>query len=603
MKRLFVVMLAAAWTLACSQESAGPRFSTRPDAGPPPCEGEQALCLDHDSVRLCEEGHWVEFDCPSGSGCLQGHCELAACSDECRLGERDGNRSCELFDMSTGEWAEVDPAGSLHDRARDYTKWLHRDAMAFGGVGSAAYEDPGTYEKVKLLDGLGDSAIWTGTYLAAEALRLQATGAADARANVISTVETLNLWFNVSGHPGLLARYAVPSGQKHPTLLRDMNCEFEGRHCNVSYKGKRYDYIGEISRDQYQGVLLGYALAYEALGPNDEDTRKLIREDVVEFVQELMKLRSVPVVVTINGIVNDPFNVDLQFVVLDKAENKDGKIHIDINTDDAIEGSGISGYQEFIPDLSLITDQSPLTDWLPMIPRPGSGIMLASFFQVGMLVTDGIRGYEDEHRKFLDFYENNDSPGGSIDDWLDIAEIWSYLGECGGGYYANNIAMQPMYNLARLESDRPRRERILTMLRERMWSEFKNAKNPFFAFIYSGTNPDYADPAISRDALSQLSGFPPAPRVKWAVDLRNDPKYSSREPECGDQPSHDTAIDVADRRPEDFLWQRHPWDLVEPGDESQTYPGIDYLVAYWLGRHHELIEDDTEHSCTVWRDR
>ena len=34
----------------------------------------------------------------------------------------------------------------------------------------------------------------------------------------------------------------------------------------VTYEGAQYDYIGHISRDQYQGVMLGYALAYEALG-------------------------------------------------------------------------------------------------------------------------------------------------------------------------------------------------------------------------------------------------------------------------------------------------------------------------------------------------
>mgnify|MGYP000458777045 CR=1 FL=1 len=42
----------------------------------------------------------------------------------------------------------------------------------------------------------------------------------------------------------------------------------------------------DLVRDQYQGVMLGYALAYEALGEEGEDTRALIREDVVELIEE-----------------------------------------------------------------------------------------------------------------------------------------------------------------------------------------------------------------------------------------------------------------------------------------------------------------------------
>jgi hypothetical protein len=61
------------------------------------------------------------------------------------------------------------------------------------------------------------------------------------------------------------------------------------------------------------------------------------------------------------------------------------------------------------------------------------------------------------------------------------------------------------------------------------------------------------------------------------------------------------AVDVGDRETGDFLWQRHPWGLVAYGDAKQTEPGVDYLSAYFMGRHHGFIEDDTPTSCLAWQ--
>ena len=128
--------------------------------------------------------------------------------------------------------------------------------MAAGGVGSARYSDPPTYSTIAYMDGIGDSAIWTGTYLAAEALRLKATGAADARANVKQLAETLHVWLNVAGDPGVLARFAAPAGTVFPFGVGDLNCGDGRSHCDVPYAGSSWDYIGHISRDQYQGVMV-----------------------------------------------------------------------------------------------------------------------------------------------------------------------------------------------------------------------------------------------------------------------------------------------------------------------------------------------------------
>ena len=158
-----------------------------------------------------------------------------------------------------------------------------------------------------------------------------------------------------------------------------------------------------------------------------------------------------------------------------------------------------------------------------------------------------------------------------------------------------------MYDLARLEDD-PARVSVIEndILGAKMWPAFVDTKNSFFSFIYAATRSG-VDPAVVSSAAAQLGQFPAAPRVMRAVDLRSSPKYPSREQGCTDQVGHADAVDVGDRPSADFLWQRHPWGLYDGGDPRQTEPGVDFLVAYFLGRQHGFIADDTPGICLAWQ--
>ena len=128
---------------------------------------------------------------------------------------------------------------------------------------------------------------------------------------------------------------------------------------------------------------------------------------------------------------------------------------------------------------------------------------------------------------------------------------------------------------------------------------FAPDKNVFFAYIVAA-NQDLPDELALAAAESQLAGFPPPPRVKVAIDWRTDSRYPVN-PDCTTQSQYELAIDVADRRVEDFIWQRQPWALYDPGDPNQTFPGVNYLVAYWLGRTHGFLTDETPTACLVWQ--
>jgi hypothetical protein len=340
--------------------------------------------------------------------------------------------------------------------------------------------------------------------------------------------------------------------------------------------------------------MFGLALAYDALTSADEPTRELLRKDAVTIAKELMKERTLPVDLTINGGVSLKTNVTGRYMVVSPREMKNGAIQLRVNTG-KLDDSEMYGFQEFYPNLADLVRQMPGLGWAPSIERASSAIMLTSFFRVALHVTEGVAAYAKDRTDLEGFYAQH------AGEWLSVAKKWKEGTGCGGNYYANNIAMMPLYNLARLETNATMQSLVRDdILGGSMWPAFEKTKNVFFAFIYAGVTPG-APSAVVTSASTQLAQFPPAPRVFVGTDLRESPKYPSRHDGCADQVAHDDAIDVGDRVVGDFMWQRHPWGLHAGGDVHQTQPGVDYLVAYFMGRAHGLVPDDTDGTCLAWQ--
>ena len=339
--------------------------------------------------------------------------------------------------------------------------------------------------------------------------------------------------------------------------------------------------------------MLGYSLAYEAT--RDEAIRELIREDVVELVEQLMKTETRTW--RIEGLdIGFPLMADLQmqYLVYTDLETASGEpeIHLDL---DNLDDSDIYGYQEFHPWFyNEVADQVALLSWLPDVPRSGSAIMLASFFQVALQVTDGVKAYSARRVAIEDHYLKN------FDGWWTSAEnpLGYLMDGCGDSYYGRNIRFEPMYNLARLEADPARGARIeIDVLQDIMWLDVEDHKNAFFAFIYASQHPNPASvQSVIDDHVLQLQGFRTAPLVRDPIDLT---AIYAEDPSCPG--NADVAIDVADRANDGFIWQRHPWKLVDAGSSVELTSGVDYLVAYWLARRHGFMADDTPDACLKWR--
>ena len=534
------------------------------------------MCTAWNVVSHCG----VETTCPGG--CYAGACRPDACADECALGATGPDGTCRLWDVGTASWVMPMPTANLIDRARDYDRLARESNLPEGGVATAIYASP-ALNAIVGYDGIVDSALWTGTLLAAQGWRLRVTGAPDAAARVVAMARTLHVWFNLSQSPGYLARYAVPEGS--PVLV-EMDCSRRVIHCGAMFEGTEYRWRGDTSRDQYTGVMLGYTAAYQAT--TDAATREAIRADVVKLVEELMRDRhDIPVRATINGLPIET-TLDTRFVVLAPEEMTDGRVTMDIDTDDIGDGQ-LDGAREFVPDIGPIIAQ--LIGFSPEIPRPGSAMMLGAFYRLALLVTDGVPAYAERRAAIRADYD------ASFELLVRIAAQVEHENACGSKYYGNHIDVIMAYAWAMLEDDPGRRARIRDEVVGGLWTKLADHKNVYFAFMAAGAG---ATPNAD-SALEQLRQFQAGPRILAPRDHTGDYPH---DPDCtdGGHPFSAVAVDVGDRVVADFMWQRHPWRLFDVGAPERVAPGADFMAAYWLGRLHDIVPDDRPGTCARWDD-
>lgn len=102
----------------------------------------------------------------------------------------------------------------------------------------------------------GDSALWTGAYLAAEAFRYNVTRSTEALSNVNIAVAGLKGLAEVTGD-GRLARCRVPSNSPYAAGIAA-----EEAHNTVHQNGQ-WTWIDNTSRDQVIGVFFGLGIAYD----------------------------------------------------------------------------------------------------------------------------------------------------------------------------------------------------------------------------------------------------------------------------------------------------------------------------------------------------
>lgn len=105
----------------------------------------------------------------------------------------------------------------------------------------------------------GDSAIWTGHYLAAESYRWAVTRSPEAKQNVMDALNGIRKLLDVTG-VDVLARCAVPADSDWAAGIMSEESQHGIRSGVVD--GQSFLWVGNTSRDQYVGVFFGLTAAW-----------------------------------------------------------------------------------------------------------------------------------------------------------------------------------------------------------------------------------------------------------------------------------------------------------------------------------------------------
>ena len=150
--------------------------------------------------------------------------------------------------------------------------------MPFGTVLDPIFASPASND-ITGYTRCGDSAIWTGHYLAAESFRYKVTGDPIALANARKALAGLQSLVDVTG-TNLLARCLVPMDSPFAAGITN-----EEAHNGVHASGGNF-WIGNTSRDQYSGAFFGLSVAYDLL--DDTGARASIQALVTRMLDFLI---------------------------------------------------------------------------------------------------------------------------------------------------------------------------------------------------------------------------------------------------------------------------------------------------------------------------
>jgi len=184
-------------------------------------------------------------------------------------------------------WPEMNDAQKrdLSKKAQEYLDIYQRYHLRNSLNADVWYKDYDRKE-VYRLEGVGDSACWTGHYLAALSLRWHLEPSEKLRKGILSVLDAFDLLTKVSGPVGYIARYAGPASDQgyreyYKVYGRGEDPERPGLG-KRAYKGvEPYQdlvWLGYSSRDTYDGAIFGFAttLAYVTDREILDRTRQLV---------------------------------------------------------------------------------------------------------------------------------------------------------------------------------------------------------------------------------------------------------------------------------------------------------------------------------------
>lgn len=158
----------------------------------------------------------------------------------------------------------------------------------------------------------------------------------------------------------------------------------------------------------------------------------------------------------------------------------------------------------------------------------------------------------------------------------------------GVNHSDNNLAFLAYYNLIRYERDETLLDIYHRSLR-RAWSVVRHDRNPFFTYLYHAIAPPSTKEIAALDeAMDTLIRYPLDP-MQRDVAHEKDVSCVSFFRDGSDRRQACSPLPIDRRSPGPMEWNENPSRLEFSDFGPQVYSGLDYLLAYWLGRAHGFV--------------
>jgi len=300
----------------------------------------------------------------------------------------------------------------------------------------------------------------------------------------------------------------------------------------LSADGK-YRWRGDVSSDQIDGVMYGYSLFYDHVANDDEKRR--VGDNADEIVSHIID----------NG---------MRIVGFDGEPTTWGKY-----------------YPRYVKSFEKM-----------------NGLLALQHIKVAHHVT-GKKKFLDEYRRLID-----------EEGYARLAVEARAMGDPLKGEVNNSddvLLFLAYYPLLKYETDPELKELYLASLRrtwngDRGYPGVKAKADPFLTFIYHAFT---GDASVDAAAIRTLERFP----LDMKFNRETIEKYRRElgfefDPKAISEPTpHGTVVPI-DLRPKAWsAWVADPYKAgTRTADAGMEYTGLDFTMAYWLGRYHGCISPD-----------
>ena len=445
---------------------------------------------------------------------------------------------------------DLDPDAVDEQQLYEHAALLERNYQAYhsaqGISWEALYAEAG--DAAPSLYGTGgDSAIFTGFYLAAAIYRFVTTGGRQDLDAVLGAARGLHLLTHVSGTPGVIARCAFPADQagrwRYPEswqerIDRGFVYESPADIPDIGAPGAFYPpmiFYTRATRDQLTGILYGVGVGLAELDPAAYTGQ--ISADVgraLGILQEV--IRAVWRRLRATG-----------FIIRDHR--------------------GATGTTACLVD----------------------GLLKAQLLAVyraalGQREKPGSLPYRRADRlyrlAFAGAFGLNDGDLGDIFNRNSLLD----------GYFSFNLRFARSFTVHRLESDGARLATVTDYMTKHVWRYVRDHRNTHFNFLYAAATGDGAGLADARRSLRELAL---KPLRSWSSPLIGQDRYPPRRVLLrGDTGSY--VVPVHLRKPTGyFIWQKDPFATGAGEADTQGLTeatGLDFMLPYWMGRRYGFID-------------